>query len=67
MEGGLEELSGNAIVLLRNVQFNMSLCQAEDDQKRINDAMKSFPSGHTQLSCFSAVFTIVSLERGGVD
>ena len=44
-----------------NVEYNISLCQvSEDEQKEVFDAMKSFPSGHAQVACFTATFLIVS-------
>lgn len=47
-----------------NVEFNISHCQvSEDEEKEVFDAMKSFPSGHAQVACFTAVFLIVYLER----
>lgn len=47
-----------------NVQYNISHCQvAPEDQGEVLDAMKSFPSGHAQISCFTAVFLIVHLQR----
>ena len=41
----------------------MSLCRAEVDQRKLLDAMRSFPSGHAQLSCFAAAFTMVYVGR----
>ena len=41
--------------------MDFSLCQGyDDDPKSVADAMKSFPSGHAQMSCFAAAFAIVS-------
>ena len=38
---------------------------APEDQGEVLDAMKSFPSGHAQISCFTAVFLIVSAPLPG--
>ena len=38
---------------------------APEDQGEVLDAMKSFPSGHAQISCFTAVFLIVSTPLPG--
>ena len=50
----------------RNVVFNISLCEkafeAGTSLLRVNDSMKSFPSGHSQLALFAALFIIVSLH-----
>jgi len=47
-----------------NVEYNISHCQvSEDEQKEVFDAMKSFPSGHAQVACFTAAFLIVYLEH----
>ena len=44
------------------MEYNISHCQvSEDEQKEVFDAMKSFPSGHAQVACFTATFLIVSL------
>ena len=46
---------------VRNVDIDISLCQGyEHDPDSVYDAIKSFPSGHAQVSCFAAAFTIVS-------
>jgi len=46
-----------------NVNIDLSLCQGyEDDPDSVTDAIKSFPSGHAQISCFAAAFTIVYLS-----
>ena len=46
----------------RNVEYNISHCQvSENEQKEVFDAMKSFPSGHAQVACFTAAFLIVSI------
>jgi len=42
-----------------NIQFSITLCQSGQSTKAIYDAMKSFPSGHAQLACFSAAFASV--------
>ena len=42
--------------------MDLSLCQGfEEDPDAVLDAMKSFPSGHAQLSGFAAAFIIISL------
>jgi len=48
-----------------NVDIDLSyLCQGyEDDPDSAYDSIKSFPSGHAQLSCFAAAFNIVYLHR----
>lgn len=43
------------------VRFSRSLCLSEDTGE-IFDAMKSWPSGHAQLSFFAAVFIVVYIE-----
>jgi len=43
------------------VTFSRSLCLSEDTGE-IFDAMKSWPSGHAQLSLFAAVFIVVYIE-----
>ena len=49
------------MTILRNVGYNISQCQVEpEDQDEVFDAMKSFPSGHAQIACFTATFLIVS-------
>ena len=41
--------------------MDISLCHGfEEDPDSVSDAMKSFPSGHAQMSCFAAAFIIVS-------
>lgn len=46
-----------------NVDIDISLCQGYgDDPDSVYDAIKSFPSGHAQVSCFAAAFTIVYLQ-----
>ena len=41
--------------------MDITLCHGfEEDPDIVSDAMKSFPSGHAQLSCFAAAFIIVS-------
>ena len=48
-------------LLSSNVEYNISHCQVpEEEQEELFDAMKSFPSGHAQLACFTATFLIVS-------
>ena len=52
-------------IRLRYVKFNVDLCTASNDPdngvpRPLFDAVRSFPSGHAQLSCFAAVFGIVS-------
>ena len=43
--------------------MDISLCHGfEEDPDSVSDAMKSFPSGHAQMSCFAAAFTIVSFS-----
>jgi len=45
-----------------NVNINLTLCKGyEDNPDSVTDAIKSFPSGHAQISCFAAAFTIVYL------
>ena len=40
--------------------MDLSLCgAAEDDPEAVFDVMKSFPSGHAQMSSFTASFLIV--------
>jgi len=46
-----------------NVLFNISMCTAEVEERRLHDSMKSFPSGHAQLSCFTAVFVMVYVSK----
>jgi hypothetical protein len=49
----------------RQIKFSLALCQNSKNvsaHKDIYDAMKSFPSGHAQLSCFAAAFAIVSVS-----
>ena len=41
--------------------MDISLCHGvKEDPDLVSDAMKSFPSGHAQMSCFAAAFIIVS-------
>ena len=41
--------------------MDISLCHGvEEDPDSVSDAIKSFPSGHAQMSCFAAAFAIVS-------
>ena len=41
--------------------MDISLCNGfEEDPDSVSEAMKSFPSGHAQMSCFAAAYTIVS-------
>ena len=41
--------------------MDILLCHGfEEDPDSVSDAMKSFPSGNAQMSCFAAAFTIVS-------
>ena len=51
---------------LRDVVFDISLCTNSNEEgtglPKLNDSMKSFPSGHSQLALFSAAFFIVSLS-----
>ena len=43
--------------------MDISLCHGfEKDPDSVSDAMKSFPSGHAQMSCFAAAFIIVSFR-----
>lgn len=49
-----------------NVDFNLSLCLTSvngSNYKNIYDAMKSFPSGHAQLSWFTAVVAMVYIQQ----
>jgi len=50
-----------------NVVFDLALCQSSNEAgtslPRVNDSMKSFPSGHAQLALFGAAFTIVYLSQ----
>ena len=49
------------LIILSNVNINLTLCKGyEDNPDSVTDAIKSFPSGHAQISCFAAAFTIVS-------
>ena len=46
----------------RNNDFKLALCLNSHNismHKNIYDSMKSFPSGHAQLSCFAAVVAMV--------
>ena len=46
------------------MEYNISQCQVpEDHHKEVFDAMKSFPSGHAQIACFTSAFIIVSVNR----
>jgi len=46
-----------------NIDYDPSLCQGSvDDPDSVSDAMKSFPSGHAQMSAFTAAFVIVYLN-----
>jgi len=48
------------------VQFSSSICTASEEQtlgRTLMDAMRSFPSGHAQLSSFTAIFAIIYLQR----
>ena len=46
------------LTYLRNVVFDLSCChtaiEAGSSLLRVNDSMKSFPSGHSQLALFAA-------------
>ena len=54
--------------IVRNVAFNISQCQAAaQDQDEVFDAMKSFPSGHAQVACFTSTFLIVSRQEKTVE
>jgi len=47
-----------------NVEYNISHCQVpEEELEELFDAMKSFPSGHAQLACFTATFLIIYLQH----
>jgi len=50
-----------------NVVFNLSLCKNSNEEgtglPRLNDSMKSFPSGHSQLALFGAAFFIVYISQ----
>ena len=49
------------IFVFRNIDYESSLCQGfVNDPDSVSDAMKSFPSGHAQMSAFTATFVIVS-------
>merc|ERR1712106_1079993 len=52
-----------------NVLFDISLCEkaleAGTSLLRVNDSMKSFPSGHSQLALFAALFVIVYISKRG--
>ena len=39
--------------------FDAALCTSGAEERRLHDAMKSFPSGHAQLSCLTAAFVMV--------
>lgn len=44
--------------------MDLSLCgAAEDDPEAVFDVMKSFPSGHAQMSSFTASFLIVYMSN----
>lgn len=45
-----------------NVVFERSLCLNENT-KEVYDAMKSWPSGHAQLTAFAAVYMLIYLEK----
>jgi len=45
-----------------NVHFSRSLCLSSDT-KAVYDAMKSWPSGHAQLTAFSSIFMAVYVEK----
>ena len=55
------------MIIDSNVDIDLSyLCQGyEDDPDSAYDSIKSFPSGHAQLSCFAAAFNIVSNNMAG--
>ena len=38
------------------------MSRVKEDPDLVSDAMKSFPSGHAQMSCFAAAFIIVSFR-----
>jgi len=50
-----------------NIIFDVSFCQkaldSGTDLQRVNDSMKSFPSGHSQLALFAALFFIVYINK----
>lgn len=50
-----------------HVDFQLEDCVGEEGGRErvreVYDAFKSFPSGHAQLSCFTAAFLMVYLER----
>ena len=42
--------------------MDITLCHGfEEDPDIVSDAMKSFPSGYAQMSCFAAAFIIVRI------
>ncbi len=50
------------------VRFTPDLCTATNDARNgvpraIYDAMRSFPSGHAQLSCYAATFAIIYMQK----
>jgi phosphatidate phosphatase len=45
-----------------NVMFRRSICLS-DDTKAVLDSMKSWPSGHSQLTAFSAVYMAMYIEK----
>ena len=50
-----------SFLYFRNVAYDPQLCQCSTtDPDSVSDAMKSFPSGHAQMSAFTAAFCIVS-------
>ena len=53
----------------RNVNFNLSLCLNSNNgsnYRDIYDAMKSFPSGHAQLSWFTTFVAIVGNQQSPI-
>ena len=53
----------NTVTISRNVGYNISQCRVKtEDQDEVFDAMKSFPSGHAQIACFTATFLIVRTQ-----
>jgi len=57
----------NKIDCTRTVLFDSSICTTDKSTEasllRLNDSMKSFPSGHAQIAMFASAFTYVYLSK----